>query len=822
MHVFRFNHPEEVRKNRDSKIIGPSGLSNEIRSPLLSQIEEEEASRSSSPALRPASPTTSHVDWNYARKEAVVARLNGTDVDLDKLEDQELNKLFQDLMKVRSHRRHGTSMGRPESRLSVLESVEEDGLDGEETDSGSASASRPFSGDTWATDDTSLDSTMTFSGPASSVDVETRLQEAKEELQRELDAQREEYETKLKTLANSALTVEASLAENSRAEAQLQDLQERMQAQLDEQKLEYERKMRKLSRRALRNGGNGGAALEPLDESEATLARRAVAKWRKLRRVAMAQVALSNAVLLKEANVFSREFDKNVTYQYTIVDAVGCPVSALEGISTLAELEDVSDSGLSMASAPFVAVKTLDKRSNSIYVWSIERLQQRVQQMHRIRSLMDKPAYSQHFSLEDPFYHSTPPTFTFIGTAAFPLAPLAKRTLLLSSVRIFSRHTGQQLGSCAIRVKPLTTTSAAELSCEITIDSVTGLDEKDFSSITCQLRLSSFTGQASQAEDVFAAPTAEIEANGKTRLRLRKTLKIACNAEILSHLASGTCTIEYFASCKPAFLLKCEKWDETKEEKAPLRPWQVSRADSDLDANTTGRRAETELLTDQLYDCKAMISVQELSGTGLYLPVQLIANGPLDPGVFHCHQGLQRRLQITLSHGSGRQWLWKSIRNLRVGNIRLLDPKGHVLDSTESTSIHLPLAAKQAANIDYRSDGTTVLSLAVGWDSSAHNSMFLNRTTAANHRVLFELSWELQVHAVADLVRFSIDIGIAMQGRDTKSPSKLMSLFTSQKTTTQASRYFQVRLSAAMTNKPGDLWRLNTACGIFFSSHIAY
>lgn len=44
---------------------------------------------------RPSSPAESAAegaDWNYARREAVVARLNGTEVDLDTLGDQDLNR----------------------------------------------------------------------------------------------------------------------------------------------------------------------------------------------------------------------------------------------------------------------------------------------------------------------------------------------------------------------------------------------------------------------------------------------------------------------------------------------------------------------------------------------------------------------------------------------------------------------------------------------------------------------------------------------------------------------------------------------------------
>lgn len=92
IHVFRFNHPEEVRKNRDSKAFVSSSLKSEVSSNGVEEVVLPSGTSSPVPDS-PSSPTASNVDWSYARREAVVARLNGTDVDLDKLDDGELGRL---------------------------------------------------------------------------------------------------------------------------------------------------------------------------------------------------------------------------------------------------------------------------------------------------------------------------------------------------------------------------------------------------------------------------------------------------------------------------------------------------------------------------------------------------------------------------------------------------------------------------------------------------------------------------------------------------------------------------------------------------------
>ena len=75
---------------------------------------------------RPDSPTSStdeqlDVDWNFAKREAALTRL-GLDPTLDNLPDDDLNKLFEKITKVKTMRDHN-SKSRPESSLSQADDV---------------------------------------------------------------------------------------------------------------------------------------------------------------------------------------------------------------------------------------------------------------------------------------------------------------------------------------------------------------------------------------------------------------------------------------------------------------------------------------------------------------------------------------------------------------------------------------------------------------------------------------------------------------------------------------------------------------------------
>lgn len=732
-----------------------------------------------------------------------------------------------DIMKVRTHRRHATGAGRPESRLSYIESVTETEDDEQGSQSASTSANL-FAADT---DDTSSASAAALHEQNVSLAYEERLKEVTEEMHREMEAQRMAYEAKLQAIEDArtaTMTAKGAVEEEeSRASAvAVEQIQQQMSQRLEEQRQEYEQKMQDLHRRAekrrARRRSNGA---NELDEEDRALVTPAVARWKALRKVALAQTILSKAVLLKEANVFSRELGKGVTYQFTVIGSGGSPVSSLGSLaSAIDEVVDVATPSVG-AAALQLAVKVLDNRHCAVYTWTLERMQQRLQQMRRLASLLDQPSYSKHFSLEDPFYSLEPPSHSYVGVGFLPLAPLGRKAPLHTDLRIYSPYTGQQLASCGISVKVIGVASSANdyapnlsnelapgshVTLEFFLDSIKGLEPSDFCSIHFQLPLDRLSASRAPGEaDVITSPAFQWSSSGELRCRWRKTTSIVLSETTLQHLRHGLLPLHLFGQCSLAYLEKCERWDETKEEKPPLRPWHLARTDSDLEASTTGRRAETEMLTEQIYDVKAMLSILELSSTGQYKPVKLLTSNPLVQGVFTCRQGVQRRISLVLSHGCGRQWRWKGIHNARIGNVRLLDGRGHVLDVRTHGCVKLA-GLKVSSAVEYSSNGTTVLTFDAAWDTSSHGVSFLDRLTPSGHRVLLTLSWELQAKDCVEPIPFKFDFGLTMQDRDTRRSSRFFDVFSSQKLSEQASWTYQVRLTPAKVNKAAELWRVNT------------
>lgn len=400
-HIFRFNHPEEVRKHREkvaSSLSDPS-LPAELRSPALSEVN----SRTGSPLARPASPSSSVVenpDWHFARREAIVARLNGSDVNLDELDDDQIENLFRGVSRLRMHRRSGTSLSGRESRASYVGSEEDD-------DSAAFGSSRLRAGSADDTDNTSMaDSSLTYQGGVSADEIDARLGEVKQRMESQFDGQRLEYEERIRSLSGGS-NRDALEERRLEMEQKLKDMQADMcalnghgtltsltlacrQRKLSLQKQHYQKRVRKL--KSSRSSTESDSDLD-FDETTYTdeqrrLAKMTITRWRSYNRVKMAETTLASAALLKEANIISRELDKKVTYQLVIVDRAPlcAPVSGHEQVKCLTDLDDAADPALQHAVKPCVGVKVIDKRHRAIYIWSLDKLRQRLQRMRNLYS----------------------------------------------------------------------------------------------------------------------------------------------------------------------------------------------------------------------------------------------------------------------------------------------------------------------------------------------------------------------------------------------------------------------------------------------------
>ncbi|KIM23110.1 hypothetical protein M408DRAFT_28126 [Serendipita vermifera MAFF 305830] len=695
-HVFRFNNPEEVRKQRDRQ----KHLSVTINGDM-----DGDPSGGASPATRPDSPASSaaDADWNYAKREAAL-RLAG--LDPDSMPDDQLDSLYEKITKVKTLRGKRFEGGsRPDSSLSLSQ------MDDMWSEFG-----RPIHSSEALTDDTSVDhqNGTPYDEPPSAVMASAQIRE----MQGQLEAQRVEFESRLEAMGEGP----SGEAEDLKVE------KEHMEKQLVVVQAQMKRLLEMRGRGKI---DDDFVAFEPMlySEKQLRLVRKVLDKWRAHRAFSMAETVLSNAVAVKEANIISKELGKHVAYNFTIASggSLAAPVSALDTIAGLDEFGDVADPVLASATQPSVGVKVLDRVNKAIYVWSLDRLHQQLQKMRNLTSFIDRPQYSQHFSSAQPFYDSPAPEYSFIGNALVLLAPLSRRLSSTSTVPVFCRYTAEAIGSCRVDIKIASVTPppknrngsnvstrasspigtniqpGSKVNFFLSVDQVKGLGSNDFASIHLQIRLATITGPSTRSQDVYPSST----------------------VDLTTYLREGYAPIEFFASLQATYLERMERWDEMREQRNIL-PKPNGSAPTNSNPNLPAmRRSENDFVVEQVHDVVSWLTICELGSDGKYNPIPVLSQSPLDPGSFSLRQGLQRRLRLTLSSNSGKQLPWVAVTKIRIGNIRLLDGKGRAHESESKELVEIKLGKQQ--NVEFKPDGSGTLSIDTSWDSSMHDSSLMNR-----------------------------------------------------------------------------------------------
>lgn len=245
--------------------------------------EVAETGEASTEPTRPGSPDAEmeDADWVYAQREAALARLHGLDPGLDSLPDEDLNKLFDRITKLKSMRGHDSirrpdsslgfrpesSLGFPDSSLSLTDDIWSD-----------VQGHHPYAGSGDQTDETS--------NGQDSPEVEDSMRD----MQGQLEATKAEFENRLNAIDESEQAEDLKV-EKDYMEQQLKMVQTQMKRLLD-----------------LRAKGVTDEQFEVVEPTiytakELRLIRKVLDKWRAHRAFSMAETVLSGAVVVKEANV---------------------------------------------------------------------------------------------------------------------------------------------------------------------------------------------------------------------------------------------------------------------------------------------------------------------------------------------------------------------------------------------------------------------------------------------------------------------------------------------------------------------------------------
>nr|XP_048681012.1 kinesin-like protein KIF1B isoform X8 [Caretta caretta] len=178
------------------------------------------------------------------------------------------------------------------------------------------------------------------------------------------------------------------------------------------------------------------------------------------------------------------------------------------------------------------------------------------------------------------------------------------------------------------------------------------------------------------------------------------------------------------------------------------------------------------------YDLLVWFEISELEPTGEYIPAIVDHTGGLPcQGTFLLHQGIQRRITVTIIHERGSELHWKDVRELVVGRIR---NKAEVDEAAVDAILSLNIISAKYLKSSHSSNRTFYRFEAV-WDSSLHNSLLLNRVTPYGEKIYMTLSAYLELDHCIQPAVITKDVCMVFYSRDAKisPPRSLRNLFGS-------------------------------------------
>ena len=178
------------------------------------------------------------------------------------------------------------------------------------------------------------------------------------------------------------------------------------------------------------------------------------------------------------------------------------------------------------------------------------------------------------------------------------------------------------------------------------------------------------------------------------------------------------------------------------------------------------------------YDLLVWFEISELEPTGEYIPAVVDHTAGLPcQGTFLLHQGIQRRITVTIIHEKGSELHWKDVRELVVGRIR---NKPEVDEAAVDAVLSLNIISAKSLKAAHSSSRTFYRFEAV-WDSSLHNSLLLNRVTPYGEKIYMTLSAYLELDHCIQPAVITKDVCMVFYSRDAKisPPRSLRNLFGS-------------------------------------------
>uniref|UniRef100_A0A3Q2H450 plus-end-directed kinesin ATPase n=1 Tax=Equus caballus TaxID=9796 RepID=A0A3Q2H450_HORSE len=600
---------------------------------------------------------------------------------------------------------------------------------------------------------------------------------------------------------------------------------------LEQQRLDYESKLQALQKQVETRSLAAETTEEEEEEEEEVpwtqhefeLAQWAFRKWKSHQFTSLRDLLWGNAVYLKEANAISVELKKKVQFQFVLLtDTLYSPLPP-ELLPT--EMEKTHED------RPFprtvVAVEVQDLKNGATHYWSLEKLKAfvylsnllyPVPLIHRVAIVSEKGEVRGFLRVavqaiaadeEAPDYGSgirqsgtAKISFDneYFNQSDFSSVAMTRSGLSLEELRIVE---GQGQSSEVItppeeinRMNDLDLKSSTLLDGKMVMEGFSeeiGNHLKLGSAFTFRVTVLQASGILPEYADIFcqfnflhrhdeAFSTEPLKNNGRgSPLGFYHVQNIAVEVteSFVEYIKTKPIVFEVFGHYQqhPLHL----QGQELNSPPQPSRrffppPMPLSKPVPATKLNTMSKTSLGQSMSK--YDLLVWFEISELEPTGEYIPAVVDHTAGLPcQGTFLLHQGIQRRITVTIIHEKGSELHWKDVRELVVGRIR---NKAEVDEAAVDAILSLNIVSAKYLKSSHSSSRTFYRFEAV-WDSSLHNSLLLNRVTPYGEKIYMTLSAYLELDHCIQPAVITKDVCMVFYSRDAKisPPRSLRSLFGS-------------------------------------------
>uniref|UniRef100_A0A674KBN3 plus-end-directed kinesin ATPase n=1 Tax=Terrapene triunguis TaxID=2587831 RepID=A0A674KBN3_9SAUR len=592
----------------------------------------------------------------------------------------------------------------------------------------------------------------------------------------------------------------------------------------------------------------------PWTQHEYELAQWAFRKWKFHQFTSLRDQLWGNAVYLKEANAISVELKKKVQFQFVLL--TNTLYSPLPPELLPNETEKTRNN------RPFprtvVTVEVQDLKNGATHYWSLEKLKQRLELMREMYDRAGEMASNAQDENEstmtgsDPFYDRFH-WFKLVGRAFVYLSNLLYPVPLIHRVAVVSEK-GEVRGFLRVAVQAIAADEEAP-------DYGSGIRQSGTAKISFddeyfnKVRNINWVGEVCEERGQLSVDVSGTLLDGKMVMEgfteeVGDHLKLGSVFTFRVTVLQASGILPEYADifCQFNFLHRHDEAFSTEPLKnngrgSPLGFYHVQNIavevtesfveyiktkpivfevfghyqqhplhlqGQDLNSITCVQFFKTNLgQSMSKYDLLVWFEISELEPTGEYIPAIVDHTGGLPcQGTFLLHQGIQRRITVTIIHERGNELHWKDVRELVVGEYLPVVPSiimSYLIElglSLIGTKIHLSSGRiRNKAEVDEaavdailslniisakylkssHSSNRTFYRFEAVWDSSLHNSLLLNRVTPYGEKIYMTLSAYLELDHCIQPAVITKDVCMVFYSRDAKisPPRSLRNLFGS-------------------------------------------